>query len=132
MKDDFDLTKEIKELTEDYQYGSELMLLLHLSDINMRAAIDFFKLNDIRGYRLDNFYYVCKGDQQVIKDTIQFLNYGFITKDEIVYNLDSLTRCTPFIDRPLKELFTGDSYLDDDLFQMMVARFRNRLNEKRR
>ena len=77
----------INRLTDNYQYGTDIILLLTLD--NDVTSIHYLNYLNIIGKRLDNLKNSLKEfDLQYLKQTIRFLRSGFPDIKDIYDNLD--------------------------------------------
>ena len=100
------------ELTDDYKYAVEVVLLLEIDD-NSHYYYKILDNYDIKGKRLERFYKLCCNENfQYLKESLCFLNVGYIKKEDVLANIDN-KKPIPFITRLLKsprEIMVGDLY----------------------
>ena len=104
------------------------MLLLELGDFDSEPYIEILEWLDITGKRLDTFFEkCCHCDIDYVRETLCYLQFEYISKKDILANLDS-SNPIPFINRLPESNF---EYLNDHLYAEYTSVFNNLFNQRK-
>ena len=116
----------IDRLTHNNKYASDICLLLYFS--KSASTIHSLDKLDITGKNLETLVYKCLPEVTLdsINQTVRYLSSGFLSKDDIHYNLNS-SEPVVFIDRLIQQ---GEDY--ENLYEHYSASFNTRLKNNKR
>ncbi len=119
-----DISDVLERLTHNNTYATDICLLLYLEE--KYTSLYYLDYLNITGKELENLPKCCKDDSiDYLTQTIRFLRSGFLSKDEIMENLNSKNPVL-FIDRLL---ITGEDW--EHAYENFAGNFRCRLSKNK-
>jgi hypothetical protein len=119
-----DISDVLERLTHNNTYATDICLLLYLEE--KYTSLYYLDYLNITGKELENLPKCCKDDSiDYLTQTIRFLRSGFLSKDEIMENLNSKNPVL-FIDRLL---IPGEDW--EHAYENFAGNFRCRLSKNK-